>query len=70
MHDVQVSYMKEEPRPPFILDDVKGAILYDIQAEKAPGASFVIMNKVQDVDIQRVKGVKDIMIRNAGKKVL
>ena len=34
MHDVQVSYMNDDYRPPFILDDVKGAILYDIQAQK------------------------------------
>ncbi len=49
MHDVQVSYLKDDYRPPFILDDVKGAILYDIQAEKNPGTSSFVLKNVEDV---------------------
>jgi hypothetical protein len=70
MHDVQTSYIIEEPRPPFILDDVKGAIFYDIQAKKTLNGPFAIMYNVQNVDVQRVQGVKDIYIKNAGKKQL
>src|SRR4029078_3710377 len=39
MHDIQVSFMTEDPRPAMMLDDVKAAVLYDIQAQKAPRAS-------------------------------
>lgn len=70
MHDVQISYMKDEPRLPFILDDVKDAILYDIQAQKAAGVPVMMMNKVQNIGIQRVQGVKDIVIKNAAKREL
>jgi len=70
LHDVQISFMKDDPRPPFILDDVKGAILYDIQAQKSADASFFMLKNVQDIDIQKVKGMKDVNIKNAEKKDL
>jgi len=70
LHDVQISFMQDDFRPPFILDDVKGAILYDIQAQKTSDASYFMLKNVQDIDIQRVRGVKDVTIRNADKKNL
>jgi len=70
LHDVQISFMNDEPRPPFILDDVKGAILYDIQAQKSSNTPYLILKNVQDVDLQRVKGVKDANIKSADKKNL
>jgi Endopolygalacturonase len=70
MHDVQVSFMEEDARPPFILDDVNGAVLYDIQAQKAPGAPGILLNDVKDINIYRMDNVKDIYIKNSDKKVL
>ena len=70
LHDVQISFMQDDFRPPFILDDVKGAILYDIQAQKTSDASYFMLKNVQDIDIQKVRGVKDVTIRNADKKIL
>jgi hypothetical protein len=71
LHDVQIRFMNnDEPRPPFILDDVKGAILYDIQVQKSAGASYFILKNVQDIDIQKVRGVKDVNIKNADRKML
>jgi len=70
IHDVQVSYMKDDFRPPFILDDVKGAILYDIQAEKKADASYFILKNVQDINLLEIKGVKDIYIKNINQKDL
>jgi len=68
--DVEVSYMNEDGRPPFILDDVKGAELRYIKAQKAAGASTVVLKNVKDVSIQNVKGVKDAMISTVGRKDL
>jgi polygalacturonase len=70
MHDVQMSFMNDEPRPAFVLDDVKGAILYDIQAQKTQAASTIILQNSSDIDIQQVKGVKNIFIRASAKKTL
>jgi len=70
LHDVQVSFMNEEPRPPFILEDVKGAILYDIQAEKIPGAFSLMLKNVEDISIEKLKGVKNVYIKTAENKKL
>ena len=70
MHDVQVSFMEDDYRPPFILDDVKGAILYDIQAQKTAGVSSFILKNVQDVNIRQTMGVKDTFIKKALRKNL
>lgn len=59
MHDVQTSFMQPEGRPPFVFDDVKGAILYDIQSEKADGTPWATLKNVQNLDLFHVQGVKD-----------
>jgi hypothetical protein len=70
MHDVQISYMKEDPRPPFVLDDVKNATLYDIQAMKANGAPVMLLKNVQDLTIYRMNHVKDMQIKSSTAKEL
>jgi len=70
MHDVQVSYLKDDYRPPFILDDVKGAIIYDIQAEKNTATSSFILKNVEDIHISQTKNVKDIFVEKAERKDL
>jgi polygalacturonase len=70
MHDVQISFIKEDPRPPFVLDDVKNATLYDIQAMKANGAPAMLLKNVQDLTIYRMKHVKDMWIKSSIAKEL
>jgi polygalacturonase len=70
MHDVQVSYLKDDYRPPFILDDVKGGILYDIQAEKSSNTSSFILKNVEDIHILQTKNVKESYVEKAAKKDL
>jgi polygalacturonase len=70
MHDVQLSFMNDEPRPAFILDDVKGAILYDIQAQTANGSSNLVLKNSSNIELYRVKGVKDAVIKNTDRKNL
>lgn len=68
--DVEVSYMKEEGRPPFMLDDVKGAELRYIKAQKAAGASSIVLKNTKDVSIQQVQGVKDATFSAVNRKDL
>ena len=70
MHDVEISFMKEDPRPPFILDDVKLATFHHITAQKVSGSPMFILKNVQDIDIQQAKGIKDVNIKNADTKKL
>jgi polygalacturonase len=68
MHDVQVSFMEEDPRAAMILDDVSGAILYDIQAQKSAGASSLVLKNVEDITVYRFENVKDRYIKKTEKK--
>ncbi|MES1216408.1 MAG: glycoside hydrolase family 28 protein [Bacteroidota bacterium] len=68
MHDIQVSYLEDDFRPPFILDDVKGAILYDIQAQKDKDAFYFMMKNVEDISAKNIKGLKDISIKTLSSK--
>jgi len=70
MHDVQLSFMQNEPRPPFILDDVKGAILYDIQAQKDSATPTIHLKNSSGVTIYRVDNVKDQSLKTTDKKFL
>jgi polygalacturonase len=69
LHDVQVSFKQDDFRPPFILDDVKGAIIYDIQAQKTSGASYFMLKNVKDFSVYRMENVKDTYIKGTEKKV-
>jgi hypothetical protein len=48
MNNVEVSYMKEDLRPAFILNEVKGAIFRFVKAMHAPGVPTFVLNDVED----------------------
>jgi polygalacturonase len=68
MLDVQVSFMFDDPRPAFILDDVNSAVLSGIEAAKLPGNKTFMMKNVKDISIQNVKGGRDVFIKAAAVK--
>ncbi|MEO8110844.1 MAG: glycoside hydrolase family 28 protein [Ginsengibacter sp.] len=70
MHDVEISFMNEDKRPPFILDDVWAAELHFIKAQKTSDVPTFILRKVQDINIHQIKGIKDVLIQKADKKEL
>ncbi|MEI6945851.1 glycoside hydrolase family 28 protein [Paraflavisolibacter sp. H34] len=51
LNNVEVSYLGQETRPAFFLDDVKGADFFRIKAQKAPSVPRFQLNKVSDLNI-------------------
>jgi polygalacturonase len=51
MSDVEVSYMKEDLRPAFILDNVVGADFQHIRAQKAEGVPTFMLNQVKNFNL-------------------
>src|SRR5206468_2473654 len=49
--DVQVSYMKEDRRPAFVLDAVTGVRFNRVRAQKPEGVPTFVMKDVKDIDI-------------------
>jgi polygalacturonase len=70
MNDVQVSFLKEDARPAFVLDDVSDAKFTDIQAEKTSGSTNFKMKNVNNISFEKVEGVKDVKIKKTVAKNL
>jgi polygalacturonase len=68
MFDVQTSFMRAEPRPPFILDDVKGAVLSDMQLQKAATGPYFILRNVEAIQLRNISGMKDVQVKAATQK--
>ncbi len=68
MYDVSVSFLSDDVRPPFILDDLSNAIFRNITAQKLQGVSTFELNKVDDFTIQNVRGLNDTHLDQATKK--
>ena len=71
LHNVEVSFMKDDPRPAFILDDVRGADLFKVNAQKAEGgAQTFAFRNVADINVQQSKNIKETYIKSAERKQL
>ena len=62
MSNIEVKYKEEDMRPPFILDDVKGAEFDFVNAEKENGVSSIKLNNVDALKIFKCESVKDTTI--------
>src|ERR1017187_8517625 len=68
MSDVNVGYMREDRRPAFVFEDVKGIDLHHVKAQKASGVpAFVLMN-VERLSIDRCPPTPDTQIDKVTRK--
>ena len=51
LNNIEVSYLKEDLRPAFILDHVDGADFQHIRAQKADGSSILMLNSVKNFNL-------------------
>lgn len=65
--NVKVTYEKDEQRPAFMLDNVKGIDLFRIDAQPTAAPFFVLKN-VENFVVQQSKQVKDQQIDKAEQK--
>ncbi|HEY4147378.1 MAG TPA: glycosyl hydrolase family 28-related protein [Chitinophagaceae bacterium] len=68
MNDVEISYMNEEQRPAFILEDVKGAGFFHISAQKSTGASYFVLKNVKDYSIMQSRDIKEVVLPEVSKE--
>ena len=59
MHDVEVSFVKEESRPAVVLNDVAGADFVHVKARRAPEVPFFVLTNVTDFAVHNCPGVPD-----------
>lgn len=67
-NNVEVGFMKEDRRPAFVLDTVKGIDLQHVKAQKAPGIPTIVMRNAEDVTVHRSSPVPDEHVDTAVQK--
>ena len=59
MRNIEVSYDKPDVRPPFVIEQVKGAEFVNVEAKKGADTPTFILREVEDFRTHRVRGVAD-----------
>ena len=67
LNNVEVSYLKEDLRAPFILTDVKGADFFRVRSERAPEVSTFMLRDVEDFNAKDCKPIPDTHLERAQK---
>jgi len=68
MRDVEVSYLKEDARPPFILTDVIGSNFLNLKAQHGETVPTFVLNKVENFNLQQSWPLPDTRIERAETK--
>ena len=59
LSNVEISYLSDEFRPPFVLDDVNGVSFNHVTAQKAGNVPTFVLRNVLDFNTHGTKGVAD-----------
>jgi hypothetical protein len=70
MSNVEVSYLKDDLRPAFILDNVDGADFQHIRALKADGVPVFMLNQVKKFNLFNSSQLPNTKLAEVGKKQL
>jgi polygalacturonase len=64
MNNIEVSYIQEDARPAFVLEDVKGADFIHIKAQRAAGGSVFTMKNVSDFNLYMSRPLADMHLES------
>ncbi len=68
--NVEISSLKEDARPAFVLEDVQSADFFRIRTAQAKGSPTFVLDNVDDFSVQNCRRVPDTRIEHAGQKKL
>src|SRR5262249_52981542 len=68
MTDVEVSYTKDDVRPPFYLSDVVGADFHRVKAERPTTGRTFVLRDVADFNTSQVSQVPDTRLERVQSK--
>ncbi|MEA2734201.1 MAG: hypothetical protein QOE14_652, partial [Humisphaera sp.] len=66
MSNIEVSYEQPDARPPFVIEQVKGAKFVNVEAKKEAATPTFILRNVEDFRTRDVRGVADVEKQNSG----
>lgn len=70
MNNVEISYLKTEARPAFLLNDVKGADFFRVRAQRAADAPTFILKDVENFNLQQSHPLPDKRLERAKQEKL
>jgi len=70
MSNVEIVYTKEDLRPAFVLQDVRGADFFRVRAQRASTAPTFALKRVTDFSIAQSRPVPDTLLEAAEDKTL
>jgi polygalacturonase len=68
LNNVEVSFMKDEARPAFVLEDVKNVDFFHVKAQKAEGVATFVLRNVSDFSVQQSRPVADMRLERVEQK--
>lgn len=68
--NVEVSYLKEDLRPAFVLEDVKGAEFNLLKAQHAPRVPSFSLKHVTEFELFRSASLRDTKLKHVKEKKL
>jgi polygalacturonase len=70
LNNVEVSYLKDDLRPAFVLDQVDGADFQHIRAQKTEGSAMFLLNQVKNFNLFNSSQLPNTKLTSADKKEL
>jgi polygalacturonase len=67
-NDVQLSYLKQDLRPAFVIDSVKNIEFDHLKAQHEAGVPIFRLNNVEDFDLRNAPGLVDTNLKTVGQK--
>jgi polygalacturonase len=68
MTDIELSFLKDDARPAFVLNNVQGADFYRIKAQRIPGNSLFYLKNVTDFSIKQFWQLADTQLEKVVEK--
>ncbi|MGA2069836.1 MAG: glycosyl hydrolase family 28-related protein [Sedimentisphaerales bacterium] len=64
MNDVEIGFMNEDARPPFVFEDINGIYMCGVTSQKKKDVNRFVLKNINDFQINRSRDVNDQYIKN------
>jgi polygalacturonase len=68
MNDVEVSYIKDDARPPFVMNNVKGVDFYRLKAQHGPDVPTFLLKNIENFCLQQSWPLPDMRLERVDLK--
>jgi polygalacturonase len=68
LSNIEVSFMADDARPAFRLENVRNADLVNVKADKIAGGSTVVLKQVEDFTLRNSRSLPETRLDKAGEK--